>query len=182
MAGESDSQRRGLVIVHTGEGKGKTTAALGLALRALGQGMRVLVIQFVKGPWRAGEHRMAERLGPDLEIIPTGTGFVSPEVREWPPEARQAVRDGWALARERVLAGAADLIVLDEVNYLLHWGALPVSEVLELLRNRPPGQHIVLTGRDAPPELIEAADLVTEMCALKHPHDQGVKAQRGIEY
>ena len=182
MAGNDDAKRRGLLIVHTGDGKGKTTAALGLALRALGHGMRVLVIQFIKGPWRAGEHHMAERLQPDLEIIATGTGFVSPDVREWPPEALQAVRDGWALARERVLAGAADVIILDEINHVLHWGALPLDEVLEVLWQRPAGVHVVLTGRDAPPELIEAADLVTEMRALKHPHEQGVKAQRGIEY
>ncbi len=171
---------RGLVIVYTGDGKGKTTAALGLALRAHGQGLRVCVIQFIKderGRW--GERMATERLGWEWHTL--GSGFV------WDPahqeEAHRRALAAWQLAQERIANGAFDLVVLDEFTYPLAFGWLEVDATLAwFAEHRPPTLHLVITGRGAPEALIAAADCVTEMRCVKHPYDAGIAAQKGIEF
>lgn len=172
--------RRGLVILYTGNGKGKTTAALGLVMRAWGHGLRCCVIQFIKserGRW--GETRAAERMGIAWHAL--GAGFT------WQSENlehdRARAQEGWALAQTEILSGNHDLIVLDEFTYPLRYGWLDAGEVVAWLRDhRPPEMHLVITGRDAVDELMTLSDLVTEMCAIKHPYDTGLAAQRGIEF
>lgn len=172
--------RRGLVMVNTGDGKGKTTAALGAAFRALGHGWKVLVIQFIKGSWWYGELGTAARLGGDLEIRPMGEGFT------WETKDRtrdsQVAAQAWAACREAILSDRYDLVVLDEINFAMKKGYVDAAAVIETLRTRPARVHVILTGRGAPDELIACADLVTEMKAVKHPFQQGIKAQPGIEY
>jgi cob(I)alamin adenosyltransferase len=172
--------RRGLVIVNTGDGKGKSTAALGLLLRAWGRGFRLCVIQFIKaetGQW--GEVRAAKKLG--IEWHSTGDGFTWTS-KDMDQTAARAVR-GWALAQEKIRSGKFDVILLDEFTYPLGFGWLDAAQVVEWLKgNKPAELHLIITGREAPPALIEYADLVTEMRALKHPFDEGVKAQPGIEF
>jgi cob(I)alamin adenosyltransferase len=171
-------ERRGLVIVHTGDGKGKSTAAFGLALRAHGRGKAVMVYQFMKVPSaRFGEHRLFEQIG--LPIIGLGDGF-SWKSRDLEHSA-QLARDGWARTAATIAAGEHFLVVLDEVMYPLRYGWLALEDVLAALRARPAHVHVVLTGRGAPPELIEMADTVTEMTLVKHHYQAGVPAQRGIE-
>ncbi len=170
----------GLLIVNTGQGKGKTTAALGLVMRAWGQGLRVCVIQFVKpetGSW--GEVKAAGRMG--IEWLKMGDGFtwLSRDMAETMARARH----GWQVAQEKIVSGRYDLIVLDEFTYPLSLGWLDVGEVMGWLRANKPGLlHLVITGRGAPAELVEAADLVTEMQNVKHPYDVGIPAQKGIEF
>ncbi len=171
---------RGLIIVHTGEGKGKTTAALGLAVRAMGQGLRVLVIQFIKGGWKTGEQDLAKRYADLCEMHAVGEGFTWDTKN--PERDRQKVREGWDLMLGKLRAGRFDLLILDEFNCVLSYDYFPVEEVLRFLKERPPALHVVLTGRGAPPEIVSAADLVTEMLAIKHPYEQGYKARRGIEF
>ena len=172
--------RRGLVIVNTGEGKGKTTAALGMLLRAWGRGLRVCVVQFIKaetGRW--GETRAAQKLG--IDWFATGDGFTwtSKDLDE--SAARAAA--GWEMAKEKIAGDEYDLIVLDEFTYALHYGWLDTGEVLDWLRShKPPRLHLVITGRSAPAALIDYADLVTEMNVVKHPYEQGIQAQPGVEY
>ena len=169
----------GLIIINTGDGKGKTTAALGLALRALGHGMRVAMIQFIKSDARTGEHRMAERLGPSFTLKAMGVGFV---FDEWSEQDIAAAREAWDTARDITLSGDADVVILDEITYCIREDIIPVAELLDLLARRPAGMHVVLTGRDAPPELLEVADLVTDMQCTKHPFAAGIRAQRGVEF
>ncbi len=173
-------QKKGLVIVNTGEGKGKTTAALGLLLRAWGRGFRCCMIQFIKSSTsRPGEVKAALKLG--LEWHKTGDGFTwrSKDIDETTARAQQA----WKMAQEKIISDDYDLIVLDEFTYPLYFGWLDTTEVMDWLRaNKPEGLHLVITGRYAPPELVEYADLVTEMTKIKHPHEQGIKAQPGIEF
>lgn len=176
------AQRRGLVIVHTGNGKGKTTAALGTALRAVGHGLKVLIIQFIKGSWRYGELKSLKRLEPELELIRVGKGFVGIIDDKLPREEHEkAARDGLELAREKVMSGEYDLVILDELNYAVLGGLIPIEDVLDLVRNKPSWVHLIITGREARPELIELADLVTEMREIKHPYQKGITAQRGID-
>lgn len=171
---------KGLLIVFTGEGKGKTTAALGMALRAAGHGMRTLILQFIKGSWTSGERNALERLE-QITIETLGSGFTWK--KENLDEDRVLARRGWNRAAEEIRGGKYDTIVLDEINCVLSYGLLPLSEVLETVENRPAHLHLVLTGRGAPEELVRRADLVTEMRQIKHPyHDRGVKAQKGIEF
>lgn len=171
---------KGLLIVHTGNGKGKTTAALGMALRAAGHGMRVLILQFIKGTWHYGELEALKRF-PEVRIEPLGSGFTWK--KENLDEDRQRAQAGWERAVREIRSGNYDMIVLDELNYVLSYGLVPLTPVIEELRNRPDKLHIVITGRNSPEELIELADLVTEMRLIKHPyHDQGIKAQKGIEF
>ena len=177
---------KGLLIVHTGKGKGKSTAAFGLVLRALGNGMRVGIVQFVKGKWQTGERPVLERFADQVDLRVSGEGFT------WETQDRArdiaAAEAGWAAAKEMIEAcrGEApryDMLVLDELNIVLRYDYLPLAEVVEALSHRPPDLHVVVTGRNAKPELIEAADLVTEMTMVKHPfREQGVKAQKGIEF
>jgi cob(I)alamin adenosyltransferase len=176
---------KGLLIVHTGKGKGKSTAAFGLALRALGNGLKVGVVQFVKGKWQTGERHVLEKFPEQIELRVSGEGFT------WETQDRardiRAAEAGWAIAKEMIEACRAappryDMIVLDELNIVLRYDYLPIAEVVEVLGNRPPALHVVVTGRNAKPELVEAADLVTEMTQIKHPFRAGVKAQKGIEF
>ena len=171
--------RQGLVVVNTGHGKGKTTAALGVVLRAWGRGLRVVIVQFVKTrTGNYGENRAAKKLG--IEMIPMGEGFtwLSKDIEKDKATAREA----WKLAREKICSGEYDLVVLDELTYPLTYGWLPIEEIIGVLRERPEGLHVIITGRDAPEELIDYADLVTEMREIKHPFQKGLKAQPGIEF
>ena len=179
MRRRADRRAKGLVIVNTGNGKGKTTAALGLLLRAWGQGLRVVMFQFLKaksGNW--GETRAARKMG--VEIVPLGAGFtwVSKDIER----DRMLAQECWERCRAAIEGGAYDVIVMDELTYCFKFRWLDLDEVLALLSRRPANQHVVITGRDAPPELIEFADLVTEMRDIKHPYRAGVKAQKGIEF
>lgn len=175
-------QGKGLIIVHTGPGKGKTTAALGLAFRAVGNGLRVLMVQFIKGSWHYGELDAAEMLGRDrFEIRPMGKGFVKLG-GEVEPEHRQVSEEAWKFACEKISSGDYDMVILDEINYALSYGLLAVEPVLEMLKSKPENVHVVLTGRNANPKIVELADLVTEMREVKHPYQKGIDAQRGIEY
>jgi len=171
---------KGLLIVFTGEGKGKTTAALGLALRAAGHGMRVLILQFIKGSRHYGELDAVRHL-PTVTIEPLGTGFTWE--KDDLEEDRRLARQGWVKAREALTTGKYDLIVLDELNYVLSYGLLDVEGVLADIRRRPAECHVVTTGRGAPAELVREADCVTEMLAVKHHYrEQGIRAQKGIEF
>ena len=172
------TERRGLVLVHTGDGKGKSTAAFGLALRAHGRGKAVKIYPFMKVPSaRFGEHRLFEQLGVPIEGLGDGFSWKSQDLEH----SAQLARDGWARAEATIRAGAHFLVVLDEITYPLRYGWLPLEPVLQALRERPPQVHVVLTGRNAPEELVELADTVTEMRLVKHHFRAGVPAQRGIE-
>jgi len=172
-------ERRGLVLVYTGEGKGKTTAALGLVLRSVGRGFRPRVFQFMKHERAAfGEHRALERLGVPIEGLGDGFSWRSRDLEK----SAELARAGWRRAAEAVASGDWDLVVLDEVTYPLNFGWIPVAEVARALRVRPRHVHVVLTGRDAPAELVALADTVTEMRKVKHAYEAGVPAQRGIEH
>ena len=171
---------QGCVQVYTGNCKGKTTAALGLAFRAVGCGLKVVMIQFMKGGGPYGEHLAAARLAPDLTIIPFGReGWVNKD-NPAQEDIDLAVK-ALALAKEKLLSGEYDMVILDEVNGAIGFGLLPVDALLELLRLRPEQVELVLTGRNAHPQVIEAADLVTEMVEIKHYYKAGVPARRGIE-
>lgn len=171
---------KGLLIVHTGPGKGKTTAAFGLALRMLGHGRRVGVVQFVKGAWHSGEKDAFARFGDQVAWHAMGEGFTW-ETQDLARDI-QAARAAWAKARELMADESIALIVLDEINIALRYDYLPLDEVVAALAMRRPGLHVVVTGRNAKPALIEAADLVTEFSAVKHHFSAGVKAQQGIEF
>ncbi|HEY0005087.1 MAG TPA: cob(I)yrinic acid a,c-diamide adenosyltransferase [Pyrinomonadaceae bacterium] len=175
-------QTRGLLLVHTGHGKGKTTCALGLMMRAAGRGLSCCMIQFMKSRKdRYGEHVSAEKLG--IEVHTMGDGFTWDTKN--PEQDRQTARETWALCLEKMRSGEYDLLVFDELVYVLSYEMLSVEEVLaeiDAVRAGQPALHIILTGRDAPPALIEAADLVTEMREIKHPFNAGIRAQQGIEF
>ncbi len=175
--------KRGLVIVYTGNGKGKTTAALGMAFRAIGRGWRVLMVQFMKGTWHYAEIDTAQRLAPDFEIVPMGKGFFKILDDHFTEEEhRQAAIAALQFAREKMLSGDYDLLILDEINTALNTGLLALDEVMQFLDARPSDFNIVFTGRGAPPELIDRADLVTEMVEIKHPYQKGIFAQKGIDF
>lgn len=173
-------KKKGLVIVNTGNGKGKTTAALGLLFRAWGRGMRVCMLQFLKNEHaKYGEIKAAEKLG--IEIKPTGDGFtwLSKDIDETTARAQH----GWEMAQEKIASGNYDVIILDEFTYPLHFEWVDTEETITWLKeNKPPMLHLVITGRNAPPELIEFADLVTEMKEVKHPYHEGIKGQAGVEF
>ncbi len=177
----SKDKRRGLIIVNTGNGKGKTTAALGTAFRAAGQGFNIMIIQFIKGSWKYGELEAAKKFD-NLTITPMGKGFIKLGAAE--PEAADCrlAEETWSACEQAILSGDYDLVVCDEVNYALSYKLLPVQRVIETLQKRPSYVHVILTGRDAPPEIVELADLVTEMREIKHPYQTGISAQRGIEF
>jgi cob(I)alamin adenosyltransferase len=174
--------RRGLLLINTGPGKGKTTAALGTAMRAVGNGMKVLVLQFLKGSWHYGELDSAETLGPNLVLKQMGRGFVKVGGAETDPEDVRLVEEAWAEARAAIYSGEWDMVVLDEINYAIGYGMLDPAVVAEALRGRPEMVHVILTGRNAHPLLVELADTVTEMREVKHAYQKGILAQRGVEY
>ena len=177
-------EKHGLIMVHTGDGKGKTTAALGLAMRAWGDGLRVLILQFIKGGWKYGELKTLKTLAAAdgrIEIRQCGLGFTNTDEHEQ-AEHLKAAAEALAMAKEAITSGKYDLVILDEINYAVKFNLITEAQVLELLTCRPPELHLVLTGRDAAPGVIDKADLVTEMKEIKHPYTQGIKAQLGIEF
>jgi cob(I)alamin adenosyltransferase len=179
-------RNRPLVIVHTGDGKGKSTAAFGLALRGWNQGWNIGVFQFVKSSkWRLGEQTALERLGEEtgtLEWHKMGSGWSWSRKQGDAEDHAADAAEGWAEIKRRIASEQHDLLVLDEFTYPINWGWVGIDDVLETLANRPGHQHVVITGRRADPRLIDAADLVTEMTKIKHPMDAGQKGQRGIEW
>lgn len=175
--------RKGLIIVYTGPGKGKTTAALGAALRAVGQGLRVLMVQFIKGSWHYGELDAAEMLGKErFTILPMGRGFVKVGEEKPDPEDVRRVEEAWQFASQKLASGEYDLVILDEINYAISYRMLDPEQVVQALRAKPEMVHVILTGRNAHPSITEVADLVTEMREVKHPYQKGILAQRGIDY
>lgn len=173
-------EEKGLLIVHTGKGKGKSTAAFGMAMRAIAHGMKVGVVQFVKGPWESGERDLLRKFPQQVEIHAMGEGFT------WETQDRErdirAAREAWEMSKRFIADPEVKLVILDELNIVLRYDYLALDEVLEALQARPADCHVVATGRNAKDELIEIADLVTEMAQVKHPFRDGVKAQAGIEY
>jgi cob(I)alamin adenosyltransferase len=175
--------KHGFVIVYTGNGKGKTTAALGMAMRAIGRGWKVLMVQFMKGTWHYAELDTAKRLAPDFEIVPLGKGFYKILDDHFTEEDHHdAAHHALQFAREKMESGEYDLLILDEVNNAVSTGLLPLDAVMSLLDAKPSDFSIVLTGRSAPQELIDRADLVTEMREVKHPYQKGILAQKGIDF
>ena len=174
------TQEKGLLIVHTGKGKGKSTAAFGMVFRALGQGMKVAIVQFVKGAWATGEAKALEKFADQVDIFIMGKGFT------WETQDKEAdiaaAREAWAKAKELINDDIHDMVLLDELNIVLRYDYLPVEEVVGVLQSRPAMKHVIVTGRNARDELIEIADLVTEMALVKHPFRDGIKAQKGIEF
>ena len=174
--------RRGLIIVNTGPGKGKTTAAMGTALRAVGNGMKVLMLQFLKGSWHYGELDAVQAFGGNFVMKQMGRGFVKVGGAETDPEDVRMVEEAWAEAEQAILGGEWDLVILDEINYAISYGMLDAAKVAEALKRKPELVHVILTGRNAHPTIVELADTVTEMKQVKHAYEKGVMAQRGIEY
>jgi cob(I)alamin adenosyltransferase len=174
------TEERGLLIVHTGKGKGKSTAAFGMVFRAIGHGMKVGVVQFVKGAWGTGERDVLERFPELVTIKAMGEGFT------WDTQDRQrdlaAARSAWETAKAMIADPSYKMVLLDELNIVLRYDYLPIEEVLAVLKVKPRDLHLIVTGRNAKEELIEAADLVTEMTEIKHPFRSGVRAQAGIEF
>ncbi len=172
-------ERKGWLVIYTGQGKGKTTAALGLVFRALGRGFRVAVVQFIKGRWKTGERVFAATI-PRLTFLVMGRGFT------WESDDlsqdRRAAEEAWSTAKELIVGGEHAIVVLDELTYAIGFGFVSLEEVLATLRRRPASVHVVVTGRNAPEALIAEADLVTEMRSLKHPFEHGAAAQPGIDF
>ena len=174
---------KGLVIVYTGNGKGKTTAALGMALRAIGYDHKVCMLQFIKGSWHYGEMDSSKKLEPNFELIAVGKGFVgilddnSPR-EEHEKYAAEAVR----ICREKIFSEKYDVIILDEVNYAINLGLIDIGEIIKIIKEKPSDLDLVLTGRDVKNEIVELADLVTEMKEIKHPFKSGIKAKKGIDF
>jgi len=174
--------RRGLIIVNTGPGKGKTTAAMGTALRAVGNGMKVLMLQFLKGSWHYGELDAVKAFGDNFIMKQLGRGFVKVGGAETDPEDIRMVEEAWQESREAIMSGKWDLVILDEINYAISYGMLDPEKVVEALKQKPEMVHVILTGRNAHAKIVEAADTVTEMRQVKHAYEAGILAQRGIEY
>jgi cob(I)alamin adenosyltransferase len=183
----SNKRRRGLILVVTGDGKGKTTSALGLAFRALGNGFRVFMVQYIKGRWKTGEKKLADllrthadHLGLDIEIRPMGDGFT------WLTQNREqdiaTTREIWEVSKQAIASQKYDLVILDEINVVMKLGYLDPQEVVAFLKTKGPDLHVVLTGRGAPPEVRELADMVSEIMPVKHHYKAGIKAQQGIEF
>ena len=174
--------RKGLIIVNTGPGKGKTTAAMGTALRAVGNGLKVLMLQFLKGSWHYGELDAVKAFGDNFVMRQMGRGFVKVGGAETDPEDIQMVEECWKEAEEAILSGLWDLVILDEINYAIGYKMLDPEKVAEVLRRKPEMVHVILTGRSAHKTIVELADTVTEMREVKHAYQKGIQAQRGIEY
>lgn len=173
--------QKGLIIVNTGNGKGKTTAALGLAIRAWGQGLKVLILQFIKGSWKYGELAAIRKMDDNIVIMPLGEGFTNKNLEEKEKHKFVAI-EALTTAEKEVKSKKWDMIILDEINYALKYDLLELNSVLKLLDEKDSSLHLVLTGRDAKEEIISRADMVTEMKELKHHYKNGIKAQRGIEF
>ncbi len=177
------SDDTGLVIVYTGGGKGKTTAALGMALRAVGHGFKVAMIQFIKGSWFYGELNSSAKLEPNFELVAAGKGFVGIIDDNKPIEDHvNAAQEALLISREKIASGKYDIVILDEINYAVNLKLITVDDVLELIKIKPKNMTLVLTGNYAKEKVIEAADLVTEMKEIKHPYREGKKAKRGVDF
>jgi len=172
-------KERGLIMVNTGNGKGKTTASLGAAVRASGQGLNILILQFIKGFCQYGELNALAKL-PNVEIKALGLGMIQ-KGKDQTPHKKKAM-EAWEECKKAVSSEQYDLIIFDEINLVLHYGFIPLEEVLELLRNKPHRLHLILTGRSAPQEILDSADTVTEMREIKHHLNAGIRAVKGIEY
>ncbi|MCJ7666108.1 MAG: cob(I)yrinic acid a,c-diamide adenosyltransferase [Actinobacteria bacterium] len=179
-----ENNKEGLIIINTGRGKGKTTAALGLALRAAGHGQKVLILQFIKGKWRTGEAKILDRLKPEIEMEQLGKGFikiVDGRLRITARDRKNA-EQSFQYTKEKVNSGKYDMIILDEINNIVSYGLLDVREVIKLVKEKPEKLCMVLTGRGAPDQLIDIADTVSEIKEIKHAYSRGIKAKKGIEY
>jgi len=174
--------RKGLIIVNSGPGKGKTTAAMGTALRAVGNGMKVLMLQFLKGSWHYGELDAVKAFGDHFIMKQLGRGFVKVGGAETDPEDIRMVEEAWQESSDAILSGKWDLVILDEINYAISYGMLDPEKVVLTLKEKPEMVHVILTGRNAHPRIVEIADTVTEMKQVKHAYETGIQAQRGIEY
>jgi cob(I)alamin adenosyltransferase len=176
-------ERKGLIVVITGGGKGKTTSALGIALRACGHNMKVCIIQFMKGDLYAGEWDGVKKMNCQVEIIPTGKGFCGIQGNPYPfKEHRENAQDAIRLTLQKIESGQYDVLILDEINNALHLRLVDLEQVLEIIRRKPPLMHLVLTGRDAHPQVIELADTVSEITEIKHAYRKGIEPQPGIDY
>ncbi|MCF6149618.1 MAG: cob(I)yrinic acid a,c-diamide adenosyltransferase [Candidatus Kuenenia sp.] len=172
----------GLILVNTGNGKGKTTAALGLCFRAIGHDMKVLMLSFIKNAQGTGEVRAAKLLGHNFKMVQLGRGFIRTQKGNFSEETIKNATESWEYAKQEIFSDEYDTIVLDEINILIDYGLLSVEDVISVLRNKPRRLNIVLTGRNAKDQIIEIADLVTEMKEIKHPYKKGIKARKGIEF
>lgn len=180
---KESSSNDGIVIVYTGNGKGKTTASLGVALRAIGHGLRVCMIQFIKGEWHYGELNSIKKLEPDFELIVAGKGFIGIIDDDHAFEEHvRAARTALDIVEQKISLDTFDIIILDEINYAVHLGVLPLADVMKIIQNRPKHLSLILTGNHACEEIISLADLVTEMKEIKHPYKKGIKAKRGIDF
>ncbi len=174
---------KGLVIVYTGGGKGKTTAALGMALRAVGHNQKICIIQFIKGSWHYGELNSLKRLEPEVELVRMGKGFVGIIDDKSPRgEHEKIAKEGIKVSKEKIQSKKYDIIILDEVNYAVNLGLIELNDVLDLIKTKPSELNLVLTGNHVKSEIIEEADLVTEMREIKHPFKSGIKAKKGIDF
>lgn len=180
---KESSSNDGIVIVYTGNGKGKTTASLGVALRAIGHGLRVCMVQFIKGEWHYGELNSIKKLEPDFELIVAGKGFIGiiDDDHDFEEHVR-AAKTALDIVKQKISLDSFDIIILDEINYALHLGVLQLVDVMKILQNRPKHLSLILTGNHACEEIITLADLVTEMKEIKHPYKKGIKAKRGIDF
>ena len=173
----------GLVIVYTGNGKGKTTAALGLAMRAVGYDHKVCMLQFIKGSWHYGEMDSSKKLEPNFELIAIGKGFVGILDDNSPREEHEKyAAEALRICREKIFSEKYNVVILDEVNYAINLGLIDVQEIIKLIKEKPSNLDLVLTGRDVKEEIVELADLVTEMKEIKHPFKSGIKAKKGIDF
>jgi cob(I)alamin adenosyltransferase len=180
---KESSSNDGIVIVYTGNGKGKTTASLGVALRAIGHGLRVCMVQFIKGEWHYGELNSLKKLEPDFELIVAGKGFIGIIDDDHAFEEHvRAAKTALDIVEQKISLDTFDIIILDEINYALHLGVLQLADVMKMLQNRPKHLSLILTGNHACEEIITLADLVTEMKEIKHPYKKGIKAKRGIDF
>jgi cob(I)alamin adenosyltransferase len=183
MTEEEKQKKRGLLIVYTGNGKGKTTAALGMCVRAVGYDWKVCIVQFVKGSWKYGELKGIKRLEPNVEIMTVGEGFVGivDDTKDF-EEHLAAAKEGLKTAKGIIESGKFNIVILDELNVAHQLGLVSTEDIEELIEAKPPDEHLVITGRDAPKWLMEKADLVTEMKEIKHPFQQGILAQKGVDW
>ena len=176
-------EENGLVIVYTGKGKGKTTAALGIALRATGYKKKICMIQFIKGSWHYGEMDSSKKLEPEFEMVTVGKGFVGIIDDKSPIEDHKKIaKEAIKISNEKILSKNYDIVILDEINYAVNLGLISVENVLNLIKSKPPKVDLILTGNYAKKEVIEIADLVTEMREIKHPFQRGIKAKKGIDF
>ena len=172
--------KKGLILIHTGDGKGKSTAAFGTAVRALGRGYKIAIVQFIKGNWKTGESKFFQNLGEQCQMSSMGEGFTW-DTKNFDQDVATAKR-AWEKCRALLHDDVHQLVIFDEINYVIHYNFLDLQMIIAELKKKPPMKHVILTGNHAPAELIAIADLVSEMKCIKHPYQEGIKAQPGIDY